>query len=55
MYNENLCNATVKKARATGKQRTLGINMKFPYQPKAYTKDIEDYTYKHDITLKGEN
>jgi len=29
--------------------------MKFPYQAKAYTEDIEDYTYKHDITLKGEN
>jgi len=38
-----------------GEQKTLGKGMKFPYQAKAYTEDFEDYIYKHDTTLKGEN
>ena len=25
------------------------------YQVKAYTEDTQDYNYKHDSTLKGEN
>ena len=39
-------------ARAMGEQKMLG---KVLYQVKAYTEDIQDYIYKHDSTLKGEN
>jgi len=38
-----------------GEQMILGKSMKFPYQAKAYTEDIEDYIYKHDTTQKEEN
>jgi len=40
------------EARAMGEQKTFG---KAPYQVKAYTEDIQDYNFKHDSTLKGEN
>jgi hypothetical protein len=40
------------EARAMGEQKTLS---KVPYQVKAYTEDTQDYIYKHDSTLKGEN
>ena len=42
----------VYEARVMGEQQTLGKDY---YQVKAYTEDTQDYIYKHDSTLKGEN